>query len=60
MNKTIRTAAVFAVLSMMAVSCQKEQVIDPSGVEARVENVYKVSYSVDGVLRNGNAIDYYL
>lgn len=49
MNKTIRTAAVFAVLSMMAVSCQKEQVIDPSGVEARV-----------GVLRNGNAIDYYL
>ena len=49
MKKSVITVALFAVLGTLAVSCQKETLVDPSGVEARVENVYKVSYSVDGV-----------
>lgn len=50
MNKTIRTVAVFAVLSMMAVSCQKEQVIDPQINVTEATAMYTIHYTVDGVL----------
>lgn len=49
MNKTIRTAAVFAVLSMMAVSCQKEQVIDPQINVTEANAMYTIHYTIDGV-----------
>ena len=49
MNKTIRTVAVFAVLGMMAVSCQKEQVIDPQINVTEANAMYTIHYTIDGV-----------
>lgn len=49
MNKTIRTVAVFAVLSMMAVSCQKEQIYDPQIAVVQTNAMYTIHYTVDGV-----------
>lgn len=49
MCKTFTTLALFAVLSTMAVSCQKENIIDENTIVAENGTVYTVSYTVDGV-----------
>lgn len=49
MSKTLTTIALFAVLGTLAVSCQKENIIDETNIAAENDTVYKVSYTVDGV-----------
>lgn len=49
MRKTFTTIALFAVLGSLAVSCQKENIIDETNIVAENGTVYKVSYTVDGV-----------
>jgi len=49
MRKTLTTIALFAVLGTLAVSCQKENIIDETNIVAENDTVYKVSYTVDGV-----------
>lgn len=49
MRKTFTTIALFAVLGTLAVSCQKENIIDETNIVAENDTVYKVSYTVDGV-----------
>ena len=49
MRKTITTIALFAVLGTLAVSCQKENIIDETNIVAENGTVYTVSYAVDGV-----------
>ena len=49
MNKTFTTIALIAVLGTMAVSCQKEDSVNPTCLVAESNNtVYTVCYSVDG------------
>lgn len=54
MNKTTKTVALFSVLSLMAVGCQKENVTDyvPETSIAEASTVYTVQYVVDSVLHN--------
>ena len=49
MKKTFTTIALLAVLGTMAVSCQKENIIDETFVTTEKSTVYIVSYSIDGV-----------
>lgn len=49
MRKTFTTIALFAVLGTLAVSCQKENIIDETNIVAENGTVYTVSYAVDGV-----------
>ena len=49
MSKTLTTIELFAVLGTLAVSCQKENIIDETNIVAENDTVYKVSYTVDGV-----------
>lgn len=49
MRKTFTTIALFAVLGSLAVSCQKENIIDETSIVAENGKVYTVSYTVDGV-----------
>lgn len=49
MRKTFTTIALFAVLGTLAVSCQKENIIDDTNIVAENDTVYTVSYTVDGV-----------
>ena len=51
MNKKTRTVAFFAMLSMVAVGCQKESEMEPSPTDAigMQENIILLSYSIDGV-----------
>ena len=48
MRKIFITIALFAVLGTLAVSCQKENIIDDTCVVAENGTVFTVSYSVDG------------
>lgn len=49
MNKRTRTVALFIVLSMAAVSCQKETFFDVDGNAVEQSVSRKVSYMIDGV-----------
>lgn len=49
MKKTFTTIALLAVLGTMAVSCQKENIIDETFVTTEKSTVYIVSYTIDGV-----------
>lgn len=49
MRKTFTTIALFAVLGTLAVSCQKENIIDETNIVAENGTVYTVRYAVDGV-----------
>ena len=49
MRKTFITIALLAVLGTMAVSCQKENIIDGTTIVAENGKVYTVIYTVDGV-----------
>lgn len=49
MRKTFTTIALVAMLGALAVSCQKENIIDETPVVAENVTVYTVSYAVDGV-----------
>lgn len=49
MNKSFKAIALFAVLSTLAVSCQKENIMDTPSIMAEKGTVYSVTYSVDGV-----------
>ena len=49
MRKTFTTIALFAVLGTLAVSCQKENIIDETSIVAENGKVYTVSYTVNGV-----------
>ena len=49
MRKTFTTIALFAVLGTLAVSCQKENIIDETSIVAENDKVYSVYYTVDGV-----------
>ncbi len=49
MKKMVFTAVLLAVLGTLAVSCLKENPVEPSGVGVQDETVYNVCYSVDGV-----------
>ena len=52
MNRHVRVMALCSVLTMMAVGCQKEEILNPIQDAAISENgtVYTVQYAVDGVL----------
>lgn len=52
MNKTTKTIALFSVLSLMTVGCQKENTADyvPENSVAETSTVCTVQYSIDGVL----------
>lgn len=52
MRKTFTTIALFAVLGALAVSCQKENIIDETNIVAENGSVYKISYTVDGVMHH--------
>lgn len=49
MKKTFRTVALMMVLSTLAVSCQKETLVEPEVVGSQVNNVQTMVYYVDGV-----------
>lgn len=49
MKKQVISVALFAVLATMAVSCQKENFVEPRSAVAEVGTVRTVSYAVDGV-----------
>lgn len=49
MRKTFTTIALFAVLGTLAVSCQKENIIDETSIVVENGKVYTVSYTVNGV-----------
>ncbi|MBQ6238057.1 MAG: hypothetical protein IJK07_07550 [Bacteroidales bacterium] len=49
MKKTFITLALLAVLGTLAVSCQKENIIDETSIVEENAKIYTVSYSVDGV-----------
>ena len=49
MKRNIITVALFAVLATMAVSCQKENLVEPQSTVAEIGTVRAVSYTVDGV-----------
>ncbi|MBR4176992.1 MAG: hypothetical protein IKP34_04550 [Bacteroidales bacterium] len=49
MKKQVKTAALFAVLSIMAVSCQKETIVEPNTGMQQTMSVRTVTYSIDGV-----------
>ena len=48
MKKKVISIALVAVLGTMAVSCQKENIIDQTNIVAEDAAVYKVRYTVDG------------
>ena len=54
MNKTVRTVALFAVLGVATVGCQKEALVTPQTVSTTVGVVHNVTYSVDGVDHNAS------
>lgn len=49
MKRNIITVALFAVLATMAVSCQKENLVEPQSTIAEIGTVRTVSYTIDGV-----------
>lgn len=51
MNKTTKTIALFSVLSLMTVGCQKENTADyvPENSVAETSTVCTVQYAIDGV-----------
>lgn len=49
MKQNVITVALFAVLATMAVSCQKENLVEPQSAFAEIGTVRTVSYAVDGV-----------
>ena len=50
MKKSTKTVALFAVLSTLAVSCQKENILnEPTTIEQN-SSIYMVRYSIDGVM----------
>ncbi len=49
MKKQLKTVALFAVLSLMAVGCQKETIVEPNTGIQQTMNVRTVTYSIDGV-----------
>lgn len=52
MNKRINPLALFSMLSLIAASCQKEEVVDyvPTTLISEAETMYTVQYTIDGVL----------
>ena len=50
MNKTTKSFALFSVLSLMAVGCQKENITDcvPEISIVETSTVYTVYYAIDG------------
>ena len=49
MIKTVKTVALFMLLGTLAVSCQKENMVEPNATEAQACTVRAVSYTIDGV-----------
>lgn len=49
MRKTFTTIVLLAMLGTLAVSCQKENIIDETSIVAENGTVYTVGYSIDGV-----------
>ncbi len=49
MKKNFISVALFVVLATMAVSCQKENLVEPQSTTAEVGTVRTVLYAVDGV-----------
>ena len=49
MKKKMITVALFAVLGTLAVSCQKENMMEPLVYEMETEGTYLITYSIDGV-----------
>lgn len=49
MKKQFISVALFAVLATMAVSCQKENLVEPLSATAEVGTVRTVLYTVDGI-----------
>lgn len=49
MKKTFITIALLAVIATLAVSCQKENIIEETYIVAENDAVYKVNYTIDGV-----------
>ena len=49
MRKIFTTISLLAVLGTLAVSCQKENIIDETSIVEENGNVYTVSYTVNGV-----------
>ncbi len=49
MNKSIKSVALLAVLSTMAVGCQKETFVEPMSSVAEIDTTYTVTYTIDGV-----------
>ncbi len=49
MKRNIITVALFAVLVTIAVSCQKENLVEPQSTVAEIGTVRTVSHTIDGV-----------
>ena len=49
MKKRLVSVALLAVLSIMAVSCQKETVAEPQSKNAELGTVYTVHYTINGI-----------
>lgn len=48
MRKNTKTVALLAVLSLAAVGCQEEQIMEPQGIVSEVGTMYTIHYTVDG------------
>ena len=51
MRKTFTTIAVIVILASMAVSCQKEYIIDHPAIVSAGSATYTVQYAIDGESR---------
>ncbi len=49
MKRNIKTVALFTVLSLMAVGCQKETIVEPNSTVQQTMSVRVVSYTIDGM-----------
>lgn len=58
MKKTIVTFALVAVLGSLAVSCQKENIVDQTSIVAENGSIYKVRYSIDGTTHHFTIVGY--
>ena len=49
MKRIVKTVALFMLLGTLAVSCQKETLVESNATEAQVCTVRTVAYTIDGV-----------
>ena len=52
MKRAFRTVALVIAMCMATTSCQKENLIEPQGIEVEIQAVRNVGYTIDGISGN--------